>query len=825
MTRLLLLSAFAISTLNIAAQNIWYVNAASTAASPDGHSWATAFRKLQKALAVAHYGDEVWVAQGQYKPTDDNDRSKSFNLVDGVAVFGGFNGTESSRGERDWTVFPTVLSGDIGAVGDSSDNSYTILYAVLTSFNTRLDGFTIENGNASLVDLALPQLNPQSCGGAIYLNGYGDLYAYLSIYNCTFRNDWAIYSGGAICANGRDGGSSVVYLENCVFEHDYATTYGGAILLENSSTQPYPLTIRNCVFDSNRTEVEGGALWIKHHQKIEFKGCDITNNITELGNIILAGKYTSFPISFDHCRFIKNDEFHNGAGSCFRVETDFPTIINEEKSVTLNGCSFLRNSKTLMSFNFYTNIVKYKVSQCIFSENGTNTSYFIGILSCSGDTLNSKTEITNCAFYNNHGPEIASNPKAFLKNSIIVDFNDNFNSLGFPVHDRLTLDNCIVSYPGLQVLQQIFGQAASHNVQYATDPLFINPGTDFHLQPCSPAINAGLDDILDSLGITTDLDGLPRVSNGRVDIGPYEKDLHLEPTTLLGPTCAGAHDGLVRLGGDVCNPYTVQWNNGTEIGQQLDSLASGVYALSITNANGVVWTDTLEIPETPPLVFSAQATNISCPGEQNGSVQLFVSGGAPGYYFSPFNPPLEGLAAGSYDYYVADVNGCAAQTQVSIAAPPPFEIHYQVIPASGPDLSDGAIVIDSITGGWQGIPAPGNILHLHPGDYAFTFTDATGCAAVLNATVGFTSAANEPEMENPVVIYPNPAVAGTPVFMKLKEPAPVEVSLLDACGRLCFRKESISARMTLDVPGAGVYWVVMKFRDSGRVTRTQITRL
>lgn len=52
------------------------------------------------------------------------------------------------------------------------------------------------------------------------------------------------------------------------------------------------------------------------------------------------------------------------------------------------------------------------------------------------------------------------------------------------------------------------------------DPLFVNPDSgDYRLQPCSPLINAGSNAyVLDS----TDLDGLPRIRGGTVDIGAYE---------------------------------------------------------------------------------------------------------------------------------------------------------------------------------------------------------------------------------------------------------------------------------------------------------------
>ena len=67
----------------------------------DGLTWPTAYRDLQDALDEASnpaFGiTQIWVAAGQYKPTnpaDPDDRAATYTLVDGVAVYGGFAGTE-----------------------------------------------------------------------------------------------------------------------------------------------------------------------------------------------------------------------------------------------------------------------------------------------------------------------------------------------------------------------------------------------------------------------------------------------------------------------------------------------------------------------------------------------------------------------------------------------------------------------------------------------------------------------------------------------------------------------------------------------------------
>lgn len=223
---------------------VFYVDADATGAAT-GASWPDAFPDVQSALAAAEPGTDIWVAEGTYFPTDDTDRTATFELASGVALYGGFDGTESSRDARDWTAHETILSGDIGAPEDQTDNSYHVVTGSDTDASAVLDGFTVTGAYAD-------GPNPRNRGGGMRNVGGSP-----TVRHAVFRDNEA--RAGATDAFGAgmfNDLSSSPTLEDVRFERNVSGTVAGGMANRRGSSP----TLRNVLFMENEAGLLAGGM-------------------------------------------------------------------------------------------------------------------------------------------------------------------------------------------------------------------------------------------------------------------------------------------------------------------------------------------------------------------------------------------------------------------------------------------------------------------------------------------------------------------------------------------------------------------------------------
>ncbi|MEM8857691.1 MAG: choice-of-anchor Q domain-containing protein, partial [Chloroflexota bacterium] len=443
-------------TSSVEAAGIIFVDGLVSGGSDDGSDWANAYIDLQSALAVATSGDEIWVATGVYTP--GTSATDTFQLLDGVAIYGGFAATETARSQRDWEANLTVLSGDIdsddtadsnGIVTDTANITGTNTYHIVTGDGVTttavLDGFTITAGNALGVNCS-----NNGCGGGMYNS---------------------------------DGSPS---LTNLIFSANHAQFWGGGIYNESSYS-----TFTNVTFYANSTEEDSGG------------GMHNSSGLVTLNQVV----------------FNNNSAGWNGGGAMFNGGTD--AILNNVafigNSVPGDGGAILNSSSDIIMTNVMFSANSAQNGGGIFnvSSHPTLLNVTFSGNSATGrgggmdSILGSRPAITNTIFWGNDAPEnpnmrSASGSVPTVSYSLIEGSGGSSSwdsSFGTDAGNNIDSDPFFT-----------FSITASQSPTLTAN---------LQLMIDSPAINSGRDASYDGL-YDTDLAGNNRVENETIDMGAYE---------------------------------------------------------------------------------------------------------------------------------------------------------------------------------------------------------------------------------------------------------------------------------------------------------------
>jgi hypothetical protein len=513
--------------LNASQDSIIYVTVNGTG---DGSSWENATNNPAFSVFIAPLinAKQVWVSKGTYKPSKTNNVNASFYPKNNVLVYGGFKGNETNINEReksdlnqDGLISPwefnniTVLSGNIGNLADSVDNSYRILSALNADSTSNWNGFTIRS--------SVP-------GGKHAVDG-----CFLS--NSIISNN---YSGGLINS----------FINNCLIANNSNNFYG-------SGAGAYKSNLKNCYIQNNRASEDGGGAY-----QCELYNCSVSYNSADYG----GGCYDS---KLYNCLVFNNQATYYGGG-CYGGKIELSKIyknsVGSFNEYGGGGCfwSEITNSSIYENYSYSNGggLSECKAYNCIIYNNSA------WLLSKGGGAQSSRLE--NCKIFNNsacYGGGIYSGDafnciisnndahddgsasyRGHLYFCTIVRNGDNAIS-GSLVHNSIVWGNKWNPY-GEDNDPLFFNTAIfANSMSKFGDPIFMHPSdsigivktsaglthilnADWMLQKGSPCIDKANYSRY-GYNLKTDIDGNKRVINGEADQGAYETKHFIEPANKI----------------------------------------------------------------------------------------------------------------------------------------------------------------------------------------------------------------------------------------------------------------------------------------------------
>jgi len=333
--------------------------------------------------------------------------------------------------------------------------------------------FTITaNGTATISGLTITSSGLTLDGGGIYNAGS------LAVRDCVLSANDAV-AGGGIYFDGEYGGTMTV--TSSVFSGNSAS-FGGGIYYSGTSGGTDSLTVTDCVFSGNSSGIYTAGT-------ATISGCSFT------GNTFCGIRNYEDKLTVTHSTLSGN----TGGG----IHNDGGTLVVNDSTIAQNSAEF--------GGGIYNNDGgTLVVNDSTIAQNSASNA---------GGGIDNKANATlwNTIVADNHNgtsPDIYSD----IYNSLTVSYCLVGNTLGATIS---SLTNILNTSPDIAWLGSYGGPTMPDGTTMLTAPPL----------PGSPAIDKGSNALIPS-GLTTDQRGLPRIANGRVDIGACEYQPVLRPMTV-----------------------------------------------------------------------------------------------------------------------------------------------------------------------------------------------------------------------------------------------------------------------------------------------------
>ncbi len=214
--------------------------------------------------------------------------------------------------------------------------------------------------------------------------------------------------------------------------------------------------------------------------------------------------------------------------------------------------------------------------------------------------------------------------------------------------------------------------------------------------------------------------------------------------------CFGEDNGSIELTPSGGTPnYNYDWSSGDSTGTILD-LTAGWYVFNITDANGCMLSDSIEVTQPDLLLANEAVTDVTCYGFSDGVIDISPTGGTGPYNYTWFNSTFalssqeQDLVDFPHDIYhleLRDSLGCLTEIFVELPQPDPIVITSEQIDVTCAAGTDGSIDITVIGGNpgytydWSNGATTEDLVNIPVDEYTVVVTDTKNCMDSLSVII------------------------------------------------------------------------------------------
>lgn len=209
--------------------------------------------------------------------------------------------------------------------------------------------------------------------------------------------------------------------------------------------------------------------------------------------------------------------------------------------------------------------------------------------------------------------------------------------------------------------------------------------------------------------------------------------------TISDPSC-NLSNGIIAAQAAGGTPgYNYLWST-TNASSTISGLNTGTYTLTVTDLALCRYDTSFSIINTGvPAINVIAVDSVSCFGDQDGSIDIDVSGGVGPYLYTWVNTSqttqdVSSLTAGNYQVVVTDDEGCTTSQAFTVYQPSKIVLTFPLLQNAGCGQSNGALSVNA-SGGipgysllWSTGSQNDSLSNLSSGSYTVTVTDSKGCS-------------------------------------------------------------------------------------------------